>query len=146
MGETLSKAREVATVSNDNDKKLADDAINSLMDMASLQHDVFDAKFRAQANGADRMLVPADKIVYTTQSIYACKEADATATKKAVSGIIGNFASGDFLEGITSTISTGLDLLLGSYSGSKSERTDYLISVGPLGGVYRLDYFFYAYR
>jgi hypothetical protein len=67
-------------------------------------------------------------------------------TAEAVSSVIGNFATGDFLKGITSTVELGLGALIGNMTASVAERKDYLVSVGPLGGVYRVDYYFYANR
>ena len=60
--------------------------------------------------------------------------------------VISQFASGDFLDGIKSVVGRGLKVLLGSYSGSVAQKENYLVSVGPLGGVFRIDYFLYSYR
>ena len=39
-----------------------------------------------------------------------------------------------------------MKVLFNNYSGSVSEKQEFVLSVGPLGGVYRIDYYMYSYR
>ena len=60
--------------------------------------------------------------------------------------VVSQFASGEFLQGIKTIVGRGMKVLMGSYSGSIAKKENYLVSVGPLGGVFRIDYFLYSYR
>jgi hypothetical protein len=92
------------------------------------------------------MQVPIERILLKIREVRASVDANAENLADAVEKMLQQCASGEFLQAITMTVRTALNAFFGSYSGSKAIRQNYLVAVGPLGGIYRIDYFMYSYR
>ena len=58
--------------------------------------------------------------------------------------IANNFLDKDFAGAIGNVISLGLKILFGNRSASVSQKRDYTVGVGDLGGVVRIDYLIYV--
>lgn len=126
------------------DEQTAKDALNSLIELAKAKSVIFDEQILA--NASNILEIPIDKILIKDYVIQASVSSDAQNLAGAVKNTIGNFANGDFVDGITDILKVGLNALFGNYSGSISEKQLYLISVGPLGGIFRIDYYMYSYK
>ncbi|KAL9045509.1 MAG: hypothetical protein Q9214_001457 [Letrouitia sp. 1 TL-2023] len=133
MGQSVSAL--VESIENNAQKeKLANDALNSLVELA-----VRNPTFNAQ-------LIPIDKIL-DKDTIIQCNISNTPSDiGNAIADTFSSFASGDIANGISKLINNGLKLLLGSYSGNSSMRDTYAIACGELGGISRLDMHFYSYR
>ncbi|KAI0528344.1 hypothetical protein GGR58DRAFT_509588 [Xylaria digitata] len=143
MGQTISAV--VDKFDDDSAKqKLADDALNSLLEMAKLQVSAF--KLAISNPNFDAKLIPIEKILSSESVIQANIQNTPTNVGGVIKDAFSAFANGPVVDGIATLINSGLKVLLGSYSGNTSTRDTYLISTGTLGGVYRVDIHFFAYR
>eukprot|EP01084_Bolivina_argentea_P222105 376022_1 len=142
MGNPISMVKEAAAKVSAEDEKEANDVLNSLMEIAKKNLELFEVEIRSDT---DKHLLPIDKIIISDHVIQCSVSKNADNIKNAVSSTIKNFASGNFVNGITNVVDAGLDILLGNYSGNVSERKSYVVSVGTLGGFYRIDYYMYSY-
>ncbi|PQE25762.1 tyrosine phosphatase protein [Rutstroemia sp. NJR-2017a BBW] len=125
-------------------QKLADDAMNSLLEMAKLQVAAF--KLAISNPNFEAKLIPIEKILSSDSVIQASIENTPTNIGSVITDSFSAFASGEVVKGITTIINSGLKILLGTYSGNISTRDIYLISTGKIGGVFRVDIHFFAYR
>jgi hypothetical protein len=126
------------------DEETAKDALNSLMELAKAKSIIFNEQILASKS--NNMEIPINKILIKDYTIKASVSSDSKNLADSVKSTIGNFANGDFVDGITDVLKVGLNALFGNFSGSTSEKQLYLISVGPLGGIFRIDYYMYSYR
>lgn len=140
MGVTPSAIKDQAKA----DENEANDALNSLQEMAAKNLELFLTKVKSLEN--DKLEIPIRKIIANTQTIQCNVAQSADGLKNTISSVIGDIATGDFLAAITKTIGFGIDALLGNYQGNISKKEDYIISVSPLSGFYRIDYFFWSYQ
>ncbi|PMD57924.1 uncharacterized protein K444DRAFT_511083, partial [Hyaloscypha bicolor E] len=114
-------------------QKLADDALNSLLEMAKLQVAAF--KLAISNPNFEAKLIPIEKILSSDSIIQASIENTPTNIGSVINETFSAFANGEVVKGITTLINSGLKILLGSYSGNVSTRDTYLISTGKIGGV-----------
>ncbi|KAF8536325.1 hypothetical protein BDD12DRAFT_890546 [Trichophaea hybrida] len=130
MGQQISAL--VDSIENDEEKeKLANDALNSLVEISKVQINAFKLSISNSNFDADR--IPIDQIIYSDSIIQANFSSSPADIGKVMQSFT-NFAQGEVAKGIASLLSSGLDLLLGSYEGNSSTRDTYLISTGSLGG------------
>ncbi|GAB4815262.1 hypothetical protein N2152v2_002308 [Parachlorella kessleri] len=127
-------------------RQTALDATNSLVELAESQHEIYREKILNDAKATAEKLVPIDTILNSTYDVRAKVSSDAEDLGDDIGQVVSQFASGEFLQGIKTIVGRGLKVLMGSYSGSIAKKENYLVSVGPLGGVFRIDYFLYSYR
>ncbi|KAI0838654.1 hypothetical protein F5Y06DRAFT_296269 [Hypoxylon sp. FL0890] len=143
MGQTVSSLIENLQQDAEKEKK-ANDALNALVEMAKLQQERF--SMTVQNNIGNQKLIPVDVIIAQDGILQATMSSEVTGVGEIISNSFSAFASGDVAKGVTSLVQTGLNILIGSYSGSTSSRDSYIITTGELGGVMRIDMHFFAYR
>lgn len=126
-------------------EKVANDALNVMMELAKQQTDAFYLKITN--GGVDTKTIPIDQILHKD---YVVRCDVSSGNVGAISSIIkksfSNFANGSIVDGIASIIDGGLDLVLGSFSGSVAEHEFYTISAGNQAGIRRIDIRLYAYK
>jgi hypothetical protein len=143
MGQQISAL--VETVQNDPQKeKLANDALNSLVELAKLQIIAFELAISNP--NFDAKKIPIDQIISSDSIIQANISNTPADIGNVINGTFSAFAEGHVADGIAKLVNSGLNVLLGSYSGNSSTRDTYVISTGSLGGVFRIDMHFFAYR
>ncbi|KAI1140374.1 hypothetical protein F5Y05DRAFT_315467 [Hypoxylon sp. FL0543] len=143
MGQTISSLIENLQQDSEKEKK-ANDALNALVEMAKLQQERF--SLTVQNNIGNQKLIPVDVIIAQDGVLQATTSSEVTGVGEVISNLFSAFASGDVAKGVTSLVQTGLNILIGSYSGNTSSRDSYIITTGELGGVMRMDMHFFAYR
>jgi len=114
-----------------------------LMQIAKKNLELFDAQVRSDQ---DKSEIPIDKIIKKINIIQCGVTKDAGNLKESINGILSDVANGRFLDGITKSVDAGLDMLLGNYAGNVSEFTSMTVSVGAIGGFYKIDYYMYSYQ
>ncbi|KAI8623251.1 hypothetical protein F5Y19DRAFT_459071 [Xylariaceae sp. FL1651] len=143
MGQQVSAL--IDAFDNDAEKeKLANDALNSLVELAKLQIAAFELAISNP--NFDAKKIPIDQII-SSDSIIQAKISNTPADiGKVINDTFSAFAEGHVADGIAKLVNSGLTLLLGSYSANTSTRDTYVITTGDLGGVFRIDMHFFAYR
>ncbi|KAI0554289.1 hypothetical protein F4679DRAFT_527813 [Xylaria curta] len=143
MGQSPSSL--IQSFQNDAEKeKKANDSLQALMEMAKLQQDKF--YITVQANMNSQKLVPIDVIIRQENILQATSSTEIKGVKDIINRTFAAFAAGDVADGVATIVQTGLDLLVGSYSGNVSSRDSYVITAGNLGGITRIDMHFFAYQ
>ncbi|MCJ1465437.1 hypothetical protein MMC07_004055 [Pseudocyphellaria aurata] len=143
MGQAVSAVREVAKQQGDQAERTANDALNSLQDLAKTQVKLFTGEVK---NNTDTTKVAIEKIVAQEVIIKCGVE---TAGDKIANDIMESyhaFADSDTAKGIGSVLSTGLDALFGNSSAQSNEVSKYFVTVGKMGYPYRVDMHLYAYQ
>ncbi|KAL1842721.1 hypothetical protein VTJ49DRAFT_4359 [Mycothermus thermophilus] len=130
----------------DEKKKTANDALNSLMDLCDVKSKAFFDEIVSKTASEGARLLPIDKVTAKDYQTYCNFSKGAESTAQEINNAIGSFVKGEILKGLTTTITSEIQRLIGSVSANKSERRGYVIAVGHLGGVYRVDYFLYYYK
>ncbi|KAI1418638.1 hypothetical protein F5Y13DRAFT_196426 [Hypoxylon sp. FL1857] len=143
MGQTVSSLIENLQQDSEKEKK-ANDALNALVEMAKLQQERF--SLTVQNNIGNQKLIPVDVIISQENILQATTSSQVTGVGELISTLFSAFASGDVAKGVSSLVQTGLNILIGSYSGNTSSRDSYIITTGELGGVLRIDMHFFAYQ
>jgi len=145
MGQFVSSIKDKARETGEQDAKLADDALNSLQDLARSRQKIFRLTVEKSSNA--NLEVPIKKIVHDKFIIKCGVESNPEGLKSTIDELIGAFSKKTSItEAIAKSLSLGLDTLFGNYSGSTSETSEYTISVTDNGAVYRIDYYLYSYR
>ncbi|KAI1739957.1 hypothetical protein F4680DRAFT_420791 [Xylaria scruposa] len=135
----------IANFQKDAEKeKKANDALQALMEMAKLQQDKF--YLVVQANMNSQKLIPVDVIIRQENILQATSSTEITGVDDIINTTFAAFAAGDVANGVASIVQTGLNLLVGSYSGNISSRDSYVITAGKIGGIMRIDMHFFAYQ
>ncbi|OTA70221.1 hypothetical protein K449DRAFT_320464, partial [Hypoxylon sp. EC38] len=143
MGQTVSSLIENLQQDSEKEKK-ANDALNALVEMAKLQQERF--SLTVQNNIGNQKLIPVDVIISQESILQATTSSQVTGVSDIISTLFSAFASGDVAKGVVALVQTGLNILIGSYSGNTSSRDTYIITTGELGGVMRIDMHFFAYQ
>ncbi|OTA84037.1 hypothetical protein M434DRAFT_174882 [Hypoxylon sp. CO27-5] len=143
MGQTVSSLIENLQQDSEKEKK-ANDALNALVEMAKLQQERF--SLTVQNNIGNQKLIPVDVIISQESILQATTSSQVTGVGDIISTLFSAFASGDVAKGVVALVQTGLNILIGSYSGNTSSRDTYIITTGELGGVMRIDMHFFAYQ
>jgi len=144
MGQLLSNITAYQDTSSKQDGQLANDALKSLTDLAEAQSDLFYSKITNSS--FDAKMIPIDKVIQRDTIMRANVSKSGDNLTDGVKEIVGNFASKQWGDGIANLLSVSLKALFGSYSGNTSKTQSYVVSVGALGGIFRIDYFIYSYR
>ncbi|KAF9735674.1 hypothetical protein PMIN06_010259 [Paraphaeosphaeria minitans] len=143
MGQTITSL--IDSLQNQAEKeKLANDTLNSLVEMAKLQKEQFFLTILSEA--ANVRDIPINKVIARDSILQAMTSDKPGDVGKIISDDFNAFASGDVAAGISKLIAGGMKILLGSFSGNISTRDQYIITTGALGGITRIDMHFFAYR
>ncbi len=145
MGKAISTIIKSVSEVDPEDQKLAKDSLNSLMDLAKVQLENFNKKIIMSGTTADK-LIPINKVIKAESVIRANAAKDANSLKNDMSSIVDNFVGGSTKEGVKDLFSVGITALFDSMSGSSNQVEKYVIAIGPLGGLYRIDYYLYTYQ
>jgi len=138
MGNTIDDSKTHAE-----NKEEANDTLNSMMRIANQNLKLFES---VVTSANDQNLVKIDKILAKRSIIRCGVSKDGGDLGGEISGILGDFVSGDFLGGISNTINLAMQVVLSSYAGNESETEGFVVSVGALGGFYKVDYYMYSYQ
>lgn len=118
MGASISSV--VDSIENNVEKeKLANDAMNSLVELAKMQVQAFELAVRSQS---DTQTIPIDKILEKDNIIQCNVSNNPADIASMIQDTFSSFITGDILDGISKLIGNGLKLLFGSYSGNSSSR------------------------
>jgi hypothetical protein len=79
-------------------------------------------------------------LIASKKTISANVSKGSQGNREAISGIVADFAKGNIADGITNTLFSALDIILGSFSASYDESQDYMLLTNLIGGVFRIDY------
>ena len=143
MGKSVSQVKQEAQQQNIEDEKMANDALNSMMTIAETNLQLFYARIKSTD---DNTQIPISKFIRDFSMIECGVDQDAEKVKEAVGSVLGDIANLDFLGAITNVVNVGLDVLLGRFAGNTSMYDAMTVSVGSLGGFYRIDYYMYGYE
>eukprot|EP01084_Bolivina_argentea_P143003 251193_1 len=113
MGNPISTVKAEAAKINAEDEKEANDALNSLMQVAKKNLQLFYAEVKSDK---DKSEIPIDKIIKHFSLIQCGVTKDAQKLKDTITGILSDISNGKFLDGISKAVDIGLDLLLGNYA------------------------------
>ncbi|KAI0184268.1 hypothetical protein EV127DRAFT_505388 [Xylaria flabelliformis] len=139
MGGALSS---IKAASSGDSKDQLDDALNSLEALALTKMDDF---YHTTEDQTDSLLLPINKITGKFSFMQAKASTDSATLQKQISGLISDLAGGAWADAISAAATDIIQDLLGSSSASVQERSSYMINVNPLGGVERLDAYYFAY-
>ena len=129
------------------DEKLANDALNSLVTIAKMRQEVFLLKVKNSKNSkVDSTDIPINKILSKLEMFKCSVDLESDTLGTEIGKIIGNFASGEILNGITNLAKDALNLVFGNFSSNQSEHSISVISVGNAMGIVRIDADFFAYQ
>ncbi|KAL8664823.1 MAG: hypothetical protein Q9202_002685 [Teloschistes flavicans] len=115
MGQSISSLVEDLQ-QNAEKEKLANDAMNSLIELAKMQVEAFELAI------SDTVMIPIDKILEKDHLIQCNISNDPSKVGDMIGDIFSSFISGDILGGVSKLVNNGLKILLGSYSGNSSTR------------------------
>lgn len=118
MGQSVSSTID-ALENNAQKEKLANDAMNSLIELAKMQVREFELAVRSTS---DKQMVPVDKILGSDKIIQCNISSEPSKVEDMISNTFTSFITGDVLGGVSKLVANGIKLLLGSYSGSSSSR------------------------
>ncbi|KAI9734494.1 MAG: hypothetical protein M1834_002094 [Cirrosporium novae-zelandiae] len=142
MGQLVSAVRDQARKDNNETEKMANDALNSLMDLAKLQTQLFKTTVRSTG---DNFKVNISKTLLEDTVIKCSVTTDAALIAEHVKKTYKAFADGDVANGLGTVLEVGLNVLFGSATTNSAEVTKYFITVGSLGYPYRVDIHLYTY-
>ncbi|KAH7098180.1 hypothetical protein BKA62DRAFT_812119 [Auriculariales sp. MPI-PUGE-AT-0066] len=144
MGNTVSNMlKSITGADAEEKKKQIDDAMTGLRTAAEAKMDSFYDKIEL---GSDSKLIPIEKIVAQFRFLQCQVSKDPAEMKKQIKTLISDISGGHWADAIADTASTIIDGLIGSSSGGITEKSSYCIAMDPLGGVYRLDQYYFAYN
>jgi hypothetical protein len=144
MGQTISEQKQKAKEEAGADEKECNDSLNSLLALANTQADQF-YQFVLTSGPQDKLLAVDIVIQHQTQ-IKCSVDSNTTAFQDALKSSIKAFASGEFVDGLCSVVGMAMQVLVGNYNGNISRKQDYIIVLGLLGGIVRVDYLLYSYQ
>ncbi|KAI7763832.1 hypothetical protein LZL87_014010 [Fusarium oxysporum] len=101
-------------------EKLAEDALNAMLELAEQQKDAFYLKVTNP--NVDRKLIPIDQILFHDFLVRCDVSVGNTDVGAIINKTYSNFAKGAIANAIGKVLDSGLDLLLGSYKGNTSKR------------------------
>ena len=117
MGQAISS---LIDGSSGEEKQQLDDALNSLRDLAETKMDNFYTSIENSAS--DTLLLPIKRITTKTSFLMARASTDTSGLQKQISGLITDFAGGDWVGAISSAAADIITDLLGSSSASVQEK------------------------
>lgn len=145
MGDTISHVEEEAAKRGQEDAKTANDALNALQQIAAKNLRLFEIELPVIHRKHPQ--IPIDKIVAKSSVIQCCGASNSSHNiQNMIENSLKSFTSGKFVNAITEMLAPTMDILLGNFVSNVSETKNFVLSVGPSGGVYRIDYYIYAYQ
>jgi hypothetical protein len=121
------------------------------MDALEALKDACDANIKLHymnvvSDAMDTKILPVHKVINKDYGTYCSYAKNSDKLPKELNSAIGYFVKGDVMEGLKTTITSTLNKLVSNISGSSTEVSSYAITAGPIGGVTRVDYYFYYYK
>ncbi len=142
MGQTISQAVEEAKKQSDENAAKAREVLNMLQQIGKDKLTIFEKEVKENIDKE----IPIDKIIEANYMIRCFASQTPDDLKKGIEDVAKSFASGDWVSGLVGTISLGIDAVLSGFQGSTSEKRLQTVTLGPLGGITKIDYYFYAYQ
>lgn len=78
---------------------------------------------KPRTNIGSQKLIPVDTIIREENILKATASSKVTGVADVINTAFSAFVSGEIANGVSTIIQTGLDLLVGSYSGNTSSRS-----------------------
>jgi len=124
----------------------ARDAKETLDRLEEMAHDRIDMFYdKIGHDDRDRLLIPIDKVLNKFTYIGARVEEDDVLWVQQVNTAVNEFAVGPVAEGLSLLATNTIIRLLNSNAGQRQTVEGYAISIDWLGGISRLDYYFFVY-
>lgn len=142
MGSSVSRVVEDAKKKSEAEETKAKDVLNMLQQIGEDKKSLFYNEVKEKIDKE----IPIDKIIKYDYMIRCSASQNADDLKKGLTDVVKSFASGNWISGLTGTISLGIDAVFSGFSGNSSEKRDTTVVLGPLGGITKIDYYFYAYQ
>lgn len=146
MGQVLAVADSLTNFVTSSDDKQSDEMkelMNSLQEIIKTKSELFET--RVSLDKATDKTLPISHVLQKFSETYALAKQNMDDLEQGVRDLIGLYSSGKHAESVARTISTSLTLALGSGTAEDKTVQSYCLLVGPLGGFFRVDYFFYVY-
>ncbi|KAF5970432.1 hypothetical protein FCOIX_10416 [Fusarium coicis] len=143
MSDMIQAARNVAETSDRNALEKEEEAIEVASQWAQEKLENF--LNTVESNGNDHKLLKISYIISrrTSIDVFTGKSSDIG---KFAKDLIGKLADGKVMEGLGDLAGTLLNKLFGSASGSAQTERIYEVTFDELGGLNRLDAYFFCYR
>jgi len=144
MGNTLapmqSRFASAAVGSSERDAK---ETLDRLEEMAHDRIDLFYDKIGH--DDRDKKLIPIDKVLNKFTYIGVSVEEDGGIWVQEVDKAVNQFAFGPIAQGLSLLATNNITRMLTSNAGQRQIVEGYTISIDWLGGISRLDYYFFVY-
>ncbi|KAK3376403.1 hypothetical protein B0T24DRAFT_218823 [Lasiosphaeria ovina] len=142
MGVAVSAAREEAKKQGNDTEKMTDDALNSIIDVAKLQAELFKAHIK---NILDSTSNEISEFTHEDTVIKCSVEYEPSKIADHVKTTYGPFASKDVAAAIGDALSVSLGALFESSTANSNEASMVFVTAGNLDYPYRFDMHLYTY-
>lgn len=112
--------------------------IDSVMENLQNESKDFERACIAEIQGDKKL--PISKILKTNYEVSCSVKEDPTMVAKAIENVAQQMMDGEFAKAISTVLSTAITVMVGKRSASSEKKRSYIISVGELGSVMRIDY------
>jgi len=119
------------------------EALENMRQMAQDQLEMFNQEIRNKDH--DIHLIPISKILNSFEYIQ-CTTSQTDNIGPAIKDAVSDFSHGPVADGLANLAASIIGKLLGESSGARQLKKTYAISIDPLGGISRLDTFFFVYN
>ncbi|KAJ5082369.1 hypothetical protein N7532_011412 [Penicillium argentinense] len=120
MGQQISSA--IDSIQNDTEKQqLANDALNQMQELGHQQVNSF--MNDVTNNAVNAKLIPVGQILHQESIVRCSISTKPSDIGQEITKSFGLFVKGDLANAIGTVVKDGLDALIGSYEGNRSERT-----------------------